>query len=87
MGAFRVRQVLLSIQSQKVMSRIITAPRVKGKLRVETSFQTALPSLSGFYARLRDDPPPYVRNLHLLGSQPSDRTAPTDYHSFAAWFC
>jgi hypothetical protein len=38
-----------------------TASRVKGKLRLESSFQSALPSLLGFYARLRDDPPPYVR--------------------------
>ena len=34
--------------------------RVKGKLQVEASFRTALPSLTGFYARLHDDPPPYV---------------------------
>ena len=39
---------------------------MKGKLQVEASFRTALPSLTGFYARLLDDPPPYVSCLPLL---------------------
>jgi len=39
---------------------------VKGKLQVETSFRTALPSLTDFYARLLNDPPPYVCCLHPL---------------------
>ena len=40
--------------------------RVKGKLQVEASFKTALPSLTSFYARLLDDPPPYVSTSSRL---------------------
>jgi len=47
-------------------SHAVAPRRVKGKLQVEASFRTALPSLTGFYARLLDDPPPYVCCLPAL---------------------
>ena len=53
--------------SQKLRVHQWPAFRVKGKLRLETSLQSAVPSLSGFYARLRDDPPPYVRTTAAAG--------------------
>ena len=45
--------------------------RVKGKLQVEASFGSALPSLTRFYARLLDDPPPYVLLLSCHAPQDS----------------